>query len=61
LLANVVLVMVAVGLIGLVFLVTGNSTVQMVVGGLIVVGTVAALLRGARSSKYLPARQTVGA
>jgi len=61
LLANVVLVMVAVGLVGLVFLVADNSIVRWVVSGLIVVGTVAALFRGARSSTYLPARQAVGA
>jgi len=57
LLARVVLLMVAVGLIGLVFLVTGSATARWVVSGLIVAGTVAALLRGERSSANLPARQ----
>jgi len=45
----------------LVFLVTGSATVRWVVSGLIVAGTVAALLRGERRSAYLPARQPVGA
>jgi len=61
LLANVVLVMVAAGLIGLVFLVTGSATVRWVLAGLVVSGAAAALLRGARSSTYLPSRQPVGA
>jgi len=59
LLANVVLVMVAVGIIGLVFLVTDNATVRWVVSGLIIAGTVAALIGGPRRYDVSTARQPV--
>ncbi len=61
LLVNIVLAMVALGLIGLAFLFSDNAVVRLVATGLILVGAAAIAFRKTRSSTYLPAGQTAGA
>ncbi len=61
LLANIVLLIVTLGLIGLVLLMSDQATVRLVLSGLVVAGAAAVFIRGKQRTRYLPARQPVGA